>query len=88
MEIRNRMADVVKLRCNTCQDFLKMVIQFNWQKELYNIAQDDIEHNCHIDNYRYAYEKMCDIRIEKYSIDDMGVKFITQVVCFAVVLLW
>ena len=29
MEIKNRMYDVIKLRCNVCQDFLKMKIQPN-----------------------------------------------------------
>ena len=40
MEIRNRMPDVVKLRCNACQEFLKMVIKHNWQQRLYDIAKE------------------------------------------------
>ena len=64
MEIRNRMSDVVKLRCNACQDFLKMAIKPGWQKEIYDIAKDAIEHNKYADNYRPAYEKMRDIGIE------------------------
>ena len=40
MEIRNRMPDVVKLRCNACQEFLKMVIKPNWQQRLYDIAKE------------------------------------------------
>lgn len=43
MEIRNRMPDVVKLRCNACQEFLKMVIKPNWQQRLYDIAKEAIE---------------------------------------------
>lgn len=82
MEIRNRMSDVVKLRCNACQDFLKMTIKPGWQKEIYNIAKDAIEHNRYADNYRPAYEKMRDIGIDNYSVDNMDVTFITQVVCF------
>jgi len=82
MEIRNRMPDVVKLRCNACQEFLKMVIKHNWQQRLYDIAKEAIEHNRYADNYRPAYEKMRDIGIENYSIDEMDVTFITQVVCF------
>lgn len=82
MEIRNRMPDVVKLRCNACQEFLKMVIKPNWQQRLYDIAKEAIEHNRYADNYRPAYEKMRDIGIENYSIDEMDVTFITQVVCF------
>lgn len=82
MEIRNRMSNVVKLRCNACQDFLKMVIQPGWQQKLYDIAKDAIERNRYADNYRPAFEKMRDIGVENYSIDDMDVSFITQVVCF------
>lgn len=82
MEIRNRMSDVVKLRCNACQDFLKMAIKPGWQKEIYDIAKDAIEHNKYADNYRPAYEKMRDIGIDNYSVDNMDVTFITQVVCF------
>ena len=82
MEIRNRMSDVVKLRCNACQDFLKMAIKPGWQKEIYDIAKDAIEHNKYADNYRPAYEKMRDIGIDNYSVDNMDITFITQVVCF------
>lgn len=82
MEIRNRMSDVVKLRCNACQEFLKMIIQPGWQQKIYDIAKNAIEYNRYADNYRSAYEKMRDIGIENYSVDDMDVTFITQVVCF------
>lgn len=82
MKIRNRMPDVVKLRCNACQDFLRMVIKPNWKQKLYDIAKDAIEHNRYADNYRPAYEKMRDIGIDNYSVDEMDVTFITQVVCF------
>ena len=44
MNIRNRKADIEKLRCNICQDFLKMVIKPNWQDKLYAIAKDAIDH--------------------------------------------
>jgi len=76
------MPDVAKLRCNACQEFLKMVIKPNWQQRLYDIAKEAIEHNRYADNYRPAYEKMRNIGIENYSIDEMDVTFITQVVCF------
>lgn len=39
MEIRNRMADLSKLGCNVCQDFLRMVAQPNWQKQLHAKAK-------------------------------------------------
>ena len=82
MEVRNRMADVVKLRCNACQDFLKMVIQHDWQTELYSIAKNAIESNKFADNYIAVFEKMRDVGIENYSVDDMDVSFIVQIVRF------
>lgn len=82
MEIRNRMPDVVKLRCNACQDFLGMVIKPNWQQELYAIAKKAVETHHHADNYISAYEKMRTVGIENYKIEDMDVSFITQVVRF------
>lgn len=45
MDVRNRMANVVKLRCNACQDFLKLVIQPNWQQNLYNKAEREVMNN-------------------------------------------
>ena len=42
MDVRNRMADVVKLRCNVCQDFIRMILKEGWQKELYKKAQEEI----------------------------------------------
>ena len=79
MEVRNRMADVVKLRCNACQDFLKMVIQPNWQAELYAIAKNAIDSNKFADNYIAAYEKMRDVGIENYSVDDMDVSILSLI---------
>lgn len=82
MEVRNRMADVVKLRCNACQVFLKMVIRPDWQTELYAIAKNAIDSNKFADNYIAAYEKMRDVGIENYSVDDMDVSIIVQIVRF------
>lgn len=39
MDVRNRMADVIKLRCNVCQDFLKLIIDDNWQQFIYEKAE-------------------------------------------------
>ena len=82
MEIRNRMANVVKLRCNACQDFLGMVVKPGWQEKLYAIAKDAVENNHYADNYIAAYEKMRDLGVSNYQVTDMDVSFITQVVRF------
>ncbi len=80
MEVRNRMADISKLRCNICQDYLRMVAQPNWQKQLYDKAKHEIEAGTKFkDKYIAAYERMRDIGIEQYSIEDMDVTLIVEV---------
>lgn len=80
MDIRNRMADVVKLRCNACQDFLKLIIKSGWQQDLYNKAFDEVNNNGRYkDKYIATYEKMRDIGINNYGIEDMDVTFISEV---------
>lgn len=78
MEVRNRMADISKLRCNICQDYLHMVAQPNWQEELYNKAQYEVSKGRR-DKYIAAYEKMRDIGVGQYSIEDMDVTLIAEV---------
>lgn len=81
MDVRNRMADVIKLRCNACQDFLKMIIADGWQQEVYSRAKSEIErHTYQKDKFIAAYEKMREIGIDNYSIDDMDVSFISALV--------
>lgn len=81
MNVRNRMADVIKLRCNACQDFLKLLLNDNWQQELYELAQKEVTNNTFQKNrYIAAYEKMRDIGFENYTVDDMDVTFISTIV--------
>lgn len=80
------MPDVAKLRGNACQEFLKMVIKPNWQQRLYDIAKEAIEHNRYADNYRPAYEKMRDIGIENYSIDEWMLHLLPKWFVFALAL--
>ena len=62
MDVRNRMADVVKLRCNACQDFLKMIIADGWQQFIYNKAKKEVETNGRYkDKYISIYEKMREV---------------------------
>ena len=81
MDARNRMADVVKLRCNACQDFLKLIISDNWQQFVYNKAQREIQDNGRYkEEYLSAYEKMREIGIDNYSVNDMDVTFISEII--------
>lgn len=83
MRVRNRMADVIKLRCNACQDFFKMVVMDGWQEKLYEIARDAVENNRnHKAAYINVYEKMRDTGIKMYAVDDMDVTLIASVVSF------
>ena len=81
MDVRNRMADVVKLRCNACQDFLRMILKTGWQQLLYNKAQNAVVNDTRYkDKYIATYEKMRDIGVSNYSVDDMDVTLITELV--------
>ena len=83
MDVRNRMADVVKLRCNVCQDFIRMILKEGWQKELYKKAQEEITSNGRFkDKYIPTYEQMRNSEngIDDYSVDDMDVTLITELV--------
>ena len=45
MDVWNRMVDVEKLRCNVCQDFLKLISQPGRQRILYDKAKKEAEAN-------------------------------------------
>ncbi|WP_178667901.1 hypothetical protein [uncultured Eubacterium sp.] len=81
MDVRYRMKDVVDLSRNACQDFLKMIIFDGWQQVVYNKAQYEINNNGRCkDKYISAYEKMREIGVENYSVDDMDITFISEIV--------
>ena len=83
MDVRNRMADVVKLRCNVCQDFLRMILEEGWQKELYKKADYEVTNSTHFkDKYIATYEQMRNTKngVDNYSVDDMDVTLITELV--------
>lgn len=80
MDIRNRRADIVKLRCNACQDLLKLVVKDNWQQLLFNRAYSEVENNGRFKSiYSPAYDSMVDKGINEYKIDDMDVTLISGI---------
>lgn len=83
MDIRNRMDDVVTMRCHVCQEYLSLKIKTtDWQKKLYKKAKCTIDNKLiYASSYASAYEKMRDYGIEKYSIGDMDVTIISAVIC-------
>lgn len=81
MKIRNRMSDVVELRNHVCQGFMKMITADNWRETLYCFVQDEIN-KPHKNNYIEQYKKIRKKGIENYSIDDMDVPFIVNIIQF------
>ena len=81
MDVRNRMADVVKLRNNVLQDFMEMILRPGWQQKFYAKAKNEVVNNTRYkNNYIAAYEKMRDKGYENYSVKDMDVSIIYQIV--------
>lgn len=81
MKIRNRTADVVELRCHICQDFMGMLAVDDWRKILYPFIQKAVN-GPYKDNYIEQYKTIRRKGIENYSIDDMDVPFIVNILRF------
>ena len=81
MNIRNRTADVIRLRCHMCQDFIRMIAVDNWQTILYTFMHSAVT-GSHKDNYIEQYKVMRKKGIENYSFDDMDVPFIVSILRF------
>ena len=73
MHIRNRISDIKKIRCNACQDYLKMVAVEDWKNQLYEKTQIAVKYSPA--KYKPAYKIMRTRGIENYEIDDMDVTF-------------
>lgn len=73
MHIRNRINDIKKLRCNACQDYLKLVAIEGWKKPLYEKTQMSVKY--WPGKYEHAYKNMRRNGIDNYEIDDMDVTF-------------
>lgn len=81
MDVRNRMADVIKLRCNACQDFIKMMLVEGWQQVLYDKAHDAVKNNRKFKSkYMRAYDEMRNFGIESYQVEKMDVTLIAEIV--------
>ncbi len=83
MDIRNRMDDVVTLRTHALQDFLRLILDENWRNYINRRVKDEVENNgSHKSNYISAYEKIRDIGLANYDVEDMDVSFIYVVINF------
>lgn len=80
MDIRNRMADVKKLRTNACQKYLSYVLVDNWQEELYRIIEEEIKKYPNI--YTHARLKMRKKGIKNFTPYDMDITLINAIVVY------
>ena len=81
MDVRNRLADVTKLRCNVCQDFIKMILKKDWKQQLYNKASSEVSGKTKSkEKYEHVFEQMREKGVEAYRVDDMDVTLITELV--------
>lgn len=78
MHIRNRINDIKKLRCNACQDYLKLVAIEGWKKPLYEKTQMSVKY--WLGKYEHAYKNMRRNGIDNYEIDDMDVTFMSEII--------
>lgn len=79
MEIRNRLADISKLRCNVCQDYMRFILPPDWQQLVYLKAKSEVELNTRYKaHYIAVFEKMRDVGPANYRIEDMDVTLISE----------
>lgn len=79
MDVRNRIADVIKLRCRVCQEFFSLILIPKWQDELYIKAKEEVFSNHKNNKYLPVYEKMRDIGATKYSVSDMDITIMSEI---------
>ena len=82
MGVRGLIGDINKLRCNACQDFLKMIVLPNWQENLFKAVKTKIDNKEYAEKYKDAYCRMRDIGYENYTIDEMDISFIAQILIY------
>lgn len=80
MHIMNRTADITKLRCLACQDFLKMIVVEGWKELWYEVVNSYMQKKQFTSIYRPAYDEMRNHGIDKYSIEKMDVTLITNLI--------
>lgn len=80
MNARNRLTEISVLRTHALQAFLKMILPEDWKQSLYEEAKNAVENNIHKESYIAAYEKMRDVGIDQYCVEDMDVAFINVII--------
>ena len=83
MNIIHRIEDIEVLRNEVFRDYLKMALKPGWQKSLHEEAKEKIERRDHIEKYRPIYDRMHDYGIDNYSVDDMDMTAMIQLVLYS-----
>ena len=83
MNILHRIEDVEMLRNEVFRDYLKMALKPGWQKSLHEEAKKKIGLHDHVEKYRPIYDRMHDYGIVNYSVDDMDMTAMIQLVLFS-----
>ncbi len=81
MNIIYRMEDVDRLRLYVCQDFIRMILKDDWKQKMHEMIKAEVEKNGRFKNaYNETYKRIRRDGIEKYSVEDMDVTLINQLI--------
>lgn len=83
MEMFYTLAEIDKLMCKACQEYLSLVLKDNWQEKLYSICKDAIDNNDHPDKYGPVLDKLDEMDdILHFDTSDMDIPLIVSVVFY------
>lgn len=80
MNARDGLTKISVLRTHALQDFLKLILPEDWRQHLYEKAKYAVENNSYKESYIAAYEKMREVGIELYCVEDMDVKIMNVII--------
>ena len=80
MNARDGLTKISVLRTHALQDFLKLILPEDWRQRLYEKAKYAVENNSYKESYIAAYEKMREVGIDQYCVEDMDVKIMNVII--------
>lgn len=81
MDAREREGKVKDLRTEICQEFIRMFLLPGWQKSLFATSKDHVEKKSrYYTLYKPLYIKMCEIGEENFTVEDLDVTAISNIV--------
>lgn len=82
MNARKKLTEISVLRTHALQAFLKMILPEDWKQSLYEKVKDEVENGNHKESYRAAYEKMREVGVDQYCVEDSDVSFMNVIIQF------